>query len=829
MIPRTINICLLRTSEQPSVPKAELYYQAEAGGRKADGVFYTRHEFVKHLLKNSLLPALESHLDEVENVAKRDAYKAAQNLFDFSVVDPAMGSAHFLTVALDMMADRIELFLAKVGLPAIKQQLDELMEDGDQSLDAGDLLRRLILKRCIYGVDLSPLAVEIANVTLWLTSFVPGLTLSYLGSNLKCGNALIGVVNPEVVRAGDGLFTGGQYVIDTMNHATQLQLRQSTVSDRNPDEVKRSRNMYFELRKMTDGLRLAFHMWTTEPLGLAENRFKLVEYGQDIIENKERLNAETIDVLNKTEQLAQQHNLFHWPLEFPHIFHRDNPGFDVVIGNPPWNEMTIEELGFYSLRDPGLHGLVDLQERVERIADLDRQNPAYRIQFEEEKRRLSVIRAFFSRSEDYKLQGSGDTDLYQLFCERYTHLLRQGGYLGVVLPRAAFLVDGANGFRRWLFTYNRLRRLDFILNNKKWAFSNVHPQYTVALMAGRHELPENRDTFKVTGPSTNLTEFHSARRRGIDIMVSSLGSLYIVPLVQDQAQVDVLVKIRHGIRFDALQFPKIQKKSREHTAVSCLVPYAEIHETQQRALFSYPDGDGRIPVWKGRTFDQYDPHGRNPAGYGLWNEILQFVQSRRTRSRVFKNIYTSAILADPNAHPIMDCRISFRDITNRTNSRTIISCLVPPQTPLTNKAPYLIFSGWPSIGKSYVLGVLNSIPFDWIARRYAETSINYYILKQLCFPPWESTPWKRIGALAARLSCVDNRFDKFAADVGVECGSLEDSKRNDMRAEIDALVGNSYGLTENEMRFVFTDFTENAVTLPYRELVMSKFNDCQTL
>jgi len=162
-------------------------------------VFYTRHEFVDHLLNHSLLPALDDHLAEVRKSADRNPSEAAQRLFDFSVVDPAMGSAHFLTAALDMMADRIEIFLAEVGgLPGIAQQLSELSHDDgavSQQPEDGDLLRRLILKRCIYGVDLSPLAVEVANVTLWLASFVPGLALSYLGSNLKCGDALIGVAD----------------------------------------------------------------------------------------------------------------------------------------------------------------------------------------------------------------------------------------------------------------------------------------------------------------------------------------------------------------------------------------------------------------------------------------------------------------------------------------------------------------------------------------------------------------------------------------------------------------------------------------------------------
>ena len=181
------------------------------------------------------------------------------------------------------------------------------------------------------------------------------------------------------------------------------------------------------------------------------------------------------------------------------------------------------------------------------------------------------------------------------------------------------------------------------------------------------------------------------------------------------------------------------------------------------------------------------------------------------------------MLADPATHPVNQARIAFRDVTNRTNSRTVIACLVPPRTPLTNKAPYLLFSGWGVLERASVLGVLNSLPFDWLARRYVETNLNFFILDMLCFPRWEETAWQRVGELAARLSCVDERFAGFATEAGVEYGSLGDDERAAMRAEVDALVAQGYGLAADEVRFVFEDFTEDAVTPAYRERVMTAF------
>ena len=812
----------IRVGEQPEVTRASLYYQAEAGGRKAGGVFYTRHEFVDHLLNHSLLPALEDHLEAIGKLAESDPNEAARRMFDFSVVDPAMGSAHFLTAALDMIADRIELFLAEVGgLPGIAQLLKELSQDNgtvSQQPEDGDLLRRLILKRCIYGVDLSPMAVEVANVTLWLASFVPGLALSYLGSNLKCGDALIGVADPSVVGASDSPMFTGQTVRTAMERAAALQREQAAIPDRTPEEVKRSEELGARRQEATAGLRIAFDLWTAEPLGLGGARHTLELHADAIVERREP--TEVRQVIAEAASIAEPYRFFHWPLEFPNVFHREHPGFDVVVGNPPWNEITVEELAFYALREPGLRGWSNLADRRRRIVELDVENPGWRGELEVQQEQMATLRQFFWKSGEYHLWSVGDTDLYQLFCERYSHLVRQDGCLGVVLPRTAFLAEGAKGFRQWLFGQTSVNTVDFLLNAGRWAF-DMEPRYTVALLTGQRHTPTGQAAFQVTGPSASLDGFKaSAQGDGITIPTSSLGSAYVVPLMPSQKHADVLAKLRRGIQFDALQNPESQEISRGRAAASHLAPYTELHETQQRALFSHSQG---VPVWKGRSFNQYAPHGSEPAGYAKWDEVFSFAQRKRMRSPVFKRMFSKEVLADPKTHPMNHCRIAFRDVTRSTDSRTVRACLVPPRVPLTNSAPYLVFAGWLPLSQASLLGVLNSTPFDWLARRYVEIHLNFYVLNSLTFPPPANTPWQRIGRLAARLSCTDERFAEFAAEAGVECGVLTEAQHNDMRAEIDALVARAYGLTIDELRFMFTDFTENAVSPAYRRQLLEKF------
>ena len=719
----------VRAGEQPEVTRAQLYYQAETGGRKAGGVFYTRHEFVDHLLNHSLLPALDDHLAEVKKVAQQDSTEATQRLFDFSVVDPAMGSAHFLTAGLDMIADRIEIFLAEVGgLPGIAQLLKELSQDNgtvSQQPEDGDLLRRLILKRCIYGVDLSPMAVEVANVTLWLASFVPGLALSYLGSNLKCGDALIGVADPSVVGASDSPLFTGQTVRNAMDRAAALQREQAAIPDRTPAEVKHSEELGTRREEGTAGLRAAFDLWAAEPLGLDGARHTLEVNASAIVERSE--SAQVREDIAGAARIAEPYRFFHWPLEFPNVFHRERPGFDVVVGNPPWNKVKFEMPNFLALHDPGIRGLRSSIERDERAERLFQQSPELRQEIEETQRQIEEQRRFFRPENGYTIQGSGDTDLYKLFCERYASIARMQGFMGVVLPRVAFLNDGSRGFRRWFFRECRPIRIDALLNNRQWAF-DIHPQYSIVLVTAQVGMPVD-GSVTTTGPARNEREFAECiASEGVQVDLAALASwtpapmddsvkepTWELPLLPTPTHVSVLSKLRSGVRFDHLQDPKNSKISKGRAAVPSAVLYRELDSAQQRALFTHPPGEGRIAVWKGSSFEQYDPHGSDPAGYGLSEDIEKFLHDKRKRSREFQKAFPEDVLNDPLTLPFHYPRIAFRAVSRATDSRTVISCLVPPKTPLTDRAPYIAFHLWEYLERAFVLGVFDSIPFDWQA------------------------------------------------------------------------------------------------------------------
>jgi hypothetical protein len=184
------------------VHEGEIYLHTRSGARKASGSYYTKDFAVEHLLDKSLEPALDEHLQRISKLAKDSPDQGFFQLFEFYVADIAMGSGHFLVSAIDRIEKRFFNFLAAHPLPAVDRELEKLRnaarkqlgESADERLlEKNKLLRRLIARRCIYGVDLNPLAVELARLSVWIHTFVPGLPLSFLDHNLVVGNSLVGI------------------------------------------------------------------------------------------------------------------------------------------------------------------------------------------------------------------------------------------------------------------------------------------------------------------------------------------------------------------------------------------------------------------------------------------------------------------------------------------------------------------------------------------------------------------------------------------------------------------------------------------------------------
>jgi len=787
-------------ADEAEIPAGELLWLTDEGGRKGGGVYYTPEPLVRHLVRRGVVPAFERHLEDVERSARDDPEEAARRLFAFRVLDPACGSAHFLVAVVDELADLVARFLGRTPLPAVRRQLDDLRAGAGETYGIGiedvALLRRLVLKRCVYGVDLSPMGAEIAKISLWLASFVPGLALSYLDHNVKVGNSLIGV-------ADDSAFSGFSALVlrDAIDEAAAASAELLAIQDRTPDEVEASRRAERAMGERVSRARILLDLWVAEPLGLEGARDLLWSDPEGIGELRHA------EITGRAAGLADEFRAFHWPLEFPEV--EAAGGFDAVVGNPPWEEVTIEALAFYARYQPGLRGL-SASERPPALARLKEERPELAARFTAAKAHVDRLKAYFYGDTGFE-RGSGDPDLYKYFSQRYRQLLRPGARLAVVLPRSAFSAQGSADFRRWLVGESTVERLDFLLNNRRWMF-DTHPQYTVALLVARAAAAADAHRLQVAGVADSSAAFaRQSENPGIELDLESLGPALEVPLLPSQTAADLLSKLRAG----RTRFPYGTGRWR------CF-PTRELDETDDKALWEGMT-EGR-PLWKGESFDQYAAHGAQARLCPYTDQV----QRRSTRRKpgnesVLAGEIALKIRFASHVAEMAATRIGFRDISRATDSRTVWAALLPAETLLVNSVRYLVFVEATDLDRACCLGLMNSLPFDWQARRFVETHVNYFILEGLRLPTLNDDTYIGIARAAARLSCPDERFADFAAATGVEVGPLEPDERAALRAEIDALVARAWELEADDLETIFADFTLAAVPEEYRERVRRRF------
>ena len=300
-----------------------------------------------------------------------DCYQAlVDNLFELRVLDPAMGSGHFLVEAVDFICDRIlgerEGFLRAFPWNPVTRYLQDTreaimaeIERQEVTVDAGrltdiNLLKRHVLKRCAYGVDLNPMAVELAKVSLWLDCFTIGAPLSFLDHHLKCGNSLIGTtvqeVEAELVRQSSGhigdLF-GGPFQGLLKSTATMLEIAKSP--DATAEQAERSRSFFGTLEEDNAPYKTALNIWVSHRFGNELAKEYLTLAGAELVgqirSGGEGLSRGYRDAIAKAGEIGQSRRFFHWDLEFPEAFvdlensqwkPRKEQGFDAVIGNPPY-------------------------------------------------------------------------------------------------------------------------------------------------------------------------------------------------------------------------------------------------------------------------------------------------------------------------------------------------------------------------------------------------------------------------------------------------------------------------------------------------------------
>jgi hypothetical protein len=413
-----VNLALIRekgreayvpAKNQPvKVRKGEVYLANDKGQRKSTGSYYTPDYIVKHIVTQTLGPiltgrearfraamekinALRRKLAREDNPARNRLLQeerskleaeAVAALLDVKVCDPAMGSGHFLVETVGYLTDHFAALLAEYPanplvamIENVREQIRENLhaqgiEPDPSHLDDKHLLKRMVMKRCIYGVDLNLMAVELAKLALWLDSFTVGAPLSFLNHHLKHGNSLVGtraeavqsaltvvetkvrsVKDRKVVNGLQGDLFGSPFA--GLLTATALMRDVAILTDATSEEVEQSAEKYAAFEREMLPYKRVLDIWVSRHFGIKHAESFLRLYGNEalraVVNDASRLSPEYRAAIAQTQTLWRVKRFFHWDLEFPEVFidltqsdWKENPGFDAVVSNPPYVDVTAD-------------------------------------------------------------------------------------------------------------------------------------------------------------------------------------------------------------------------------------------------------------------------------------------------------------------------------------------------------------------------------------------------------------------------------------------------------------------------------------------------------
>lgn len=785
-----------------SAKKGTVYFHDTSGARKGTGSYFTPSFVVEHLLDRSLDPALDSHLDRVKALLDSgDQVGAADLFFDFKVADLAMGSAHFLTAAIDHIEQRMAGFLDSHAIPGVTNELRRLEEAAREKLgentsvpEPSSLLRRQIARRCIYGLDINPVAVELARVSIWIHTFVRGLPMSSLDHTLVCGNSLtgIGTVDEALDVLVPGRESGQPTFFDAAIEDALLKSRDVLIevgksAELDSKESKASSRASKKAYKDAEQAKLLFDAAVLTRIGHS-----------GLVAGSDAAKIAKLAANDEAQKVLAPLQPAHMPLLFPEVFLREDGGFDVLIGNPPWEKLKVEEHQWWWSRFPGLRGFA-VAQRTKEIAQLKKLRPDLNAEYERDIEVANEARQVLA-SGPYPNIGAGDIDLYKAFAWRNWRLIRPNGTTALVLPRGAMSGSGTQTWRREILDLGSFENVVFVVNNTGWLFENIHASTSIALAIIK-KTREKIQTAKWSGPFYSMSEFIAGRNDLAEVNVDELigwSSTATFPYLLDGSAAEIFRKMRESAPFSSTQGFEFR-------------PATELHATQDKSLFNtnLSSARGDLPILTGSSFNIWSPDFGPPYAFG----------SARTRQHALEKISNSSVqsrspfyglqIHGPEDLPMNKARIAFRDVTSPTNSRTMLCCLIPPENALIHPAPYLVRRSGDECDEAFLLGILSSRIFDWYTRRVVELHMTFELLERMPIPrpTKENRLRARVVEISGSLAAVDKRFSKWAKAVGVPVGSVKTpAQQEELEIELDALVAHLYGLSRKHVEHIYKTF-----------------------
>ena len=874
--------------------------------RKDSGSFFTPQELVDLIVDRTLKPLAEERLaafearsrelkgdrrPKPESLAELHKLDPAEAVLDLKVLDPAMGSGHFLVTAVDFLSDYIAELVEYV--PAVPEWLDGEYEsplvrrveairedilrragESDWVIDESLLtdqaiIRRMVLKRCIYGVDKNPLTVELAKVSLWLHSFTVGAPLSFLDHHLRCGDSLIGMRvwgSIEELRRLSGLFassaiqhaenaTAGMQLIEEMSDADVAEVRESAALFREVEATTATMRGLLDflcgLRWLTAGMKRRERTEYESPLvdfleQHSQDAYRLLSLGPGSVDavspGSEETSASEFEALwSAARAVADREGFLHWEVAFPGVWHgwqdvRPRGGFDAVIGNPPWDRIKLQEVEWFATRAPRLALAPTAAARKEGILRLRNQGSPLVDEYDEAKERADRLGQLVRVSGDYPLLGGGDINLYSLFVERAMGLVKPDGFVGLLTPSGIYADKMAARFFQSVSTTGRVGGL-FDFENRKIFFKDVHAsfKFCVLVFGGEERRFDETECAFFLHDTATVKDPDRCFPLAPDDFARVNPNTGTAPVFRTRRDAEITRRIyeRH---------PVLVNHSKEGERRTWPVRYATMfHMTNDSYLFRtaaqlesagfYPVEGNRwkrgeelyLPLYQGRMIHQFDHRANsilfNPASTHnpyLSEEVTQ--EQHADPSFLPQPRYWVPVADVETALPQeRGWTLGFRNIGRPTDERTIIATLLPYAGFGNSTQLLLPESDADALGMSCLAANLSIFVLDFVASAKIQgANINWFIVEQLpviapedydrCFG--ETTARDLVRDHVLRLTYTAHDMAPFARDLEYDGPPFtwDEEERRHLRARLDALYFHLYGLDREDAEYVLSTF-----------------------
>jgi len=734
--------------------------------RKTTGSYYTPDSLIQSLLDTSLNPLLD------EAMRKSDPEQA---LLDLKVCDPACGSGHFLIAA----AHRIAARLASVRTG-----------DDQPSPEAIRHALRDVIGRCIYGVDLNPMAVELCKVNLWLEALEPGKPLSFLDHHIQVGNALLGAT-PAAIRegipddafktiTGDDTKFANEYKAQNRNFRRQrqrdlfgvemmpwerlgnvpaLMAGLNDLPDDSVEAVQEKQRRYEAAVQSADyaNARLLADAWCAsfvwkkrpdpeKPYPITEETFRKIERNPHNAPHWMR---------DEIRRLARQYGFFHWHLAFPDVFRlpaeEESPdnelagwrgGFSLMLGNPPWERVKLQEKEWFAPYRPDIAGARNKAERDRMIAALRSDDPALYEAFQEARRQAEGESHLLRNSERYPLCGRGDVNTYQVFAELFRTLIAPEGRVGIIVPSGIATDATTQHFFRDLMERRSLVSL-YDFENRKAIFPGVHRSYKFCLLTLTGSArPAVRGADFVffaleTGDLRDDDRHFTLTAEEIALLNPNTRTC---PIFRSKRDAELTKAIYRRVPVLIEEGPP--EKNPWGIKFSTM-----FHMSNDSHLFRTRDqlegegfrlegnhfvrgGERWLPLYEAKMMHQFDH--RFATYDGLDTRAVTGEEKRDADHAVLPRYWVAqreiAKTLDETPHP--GWMLAFRKTARATDERTVIVSSVP-RVAINDKAPFFLFSEKRTPDVLLLAGNLNAYVCDFSARqKVGATDISHFYMKQ---------------------------------------------------------------------------------------------------